>query len=408
MQAMHGFAISRSRTRLIGCAMAIALTLSALVLALASTAKAAEPPEKNYLGTGDSLAFGYSQEIFNENFPKEEPKKFEEWPAGSKKPNGFVLDYYTFTLKPQNTKLSAWNKPINTGCPGETTDSYIGNGIVGKQLEAAVPGSHGEAPCAYKYVTKFHLHKEYKGPEATFRPSGGSQLETGMEEIWKRNHDPKSSKPIQLVSIDIGANDLLAGVHSCEKEVKEEFEKEGKSKYGGTPTEAVKVCLEAHAGKLFVHVLTNLTAILVAIRHGSAFCLPDCDEDPNDHGLNYAGKIIVNGFYDPYGAVFTPGVELLPSSNVLQLLLNFQAKKVATEFGACYANPQSSPANTAYAFNPATIGMPALEPERLQAWTNMANFTTAKKGNKAANGPDIHPTQLGYEVYAKNMEAECP
>src|SRR5260370_37353620 len=55
MQATHGFAaLSRSRTRLIGCLMAITLALAALVLALASPARAAEPPLKTYLALGDS------------------------------------------------------------------------------------------------------------------------------------------------------------------------------------------------------------------------------------------------------------------------------------------------------------------------------------------------------------------
>jgi hypothetical protein len=58
MQAMHGFAaLSRSRTRLIGCFMAITLALAALVLALASPVRAAEPPQKTYMAIGDSITF---------------------------------------------------------------------------------------------------------------------------------------------------------------------------------------------------------------------------------------------------------------------------------------------------------------------------------------------------------------
>jgi len=410
MQATNGLAaLSRSHARLIGFAMAIALTLSALVLAVASTAKAAEPPHKTYLSLGNSVAFDYSQELFNENFPGENPAAFEEaLPKGSKKPNGYTTDLGLKLIASTKGAKSQWIKPVNMGCPGETTGSFIGNGIVGKQLEVAVPGSHGEAPCLYKYVTKYHLHKEYAGPDKTFRPSGGSQLEAAMEEIQKQDSGKSPGQPVQLVTLDIGSNDLLASVHSCEKEVQTEFETEGKSKYGMTPTEAVKTCLEAHAGKTFEEVLTNIAAILVALRNGSSFCLPDCDNDPNDKGVNYTGAIVFDGFYNPYGAVFTPGVELLPSSNVLELLLNFRAKKLANEFGACYSNPQQAPANISFAFNPALNGEPAEEPPRLQAWTNMANATTAKNGNKAKNGPDIHPTPLGYEILTKTIEAECP
>jgi len=411
MQATYGLAVlSRSRTRLIGCSIAIALALSALMLALASTARAAEPPHKTYLGLGNSLAFGYSQEIFNENYPTEDPKAFEH-AVGSNQPNGYVLDYFLKHLKPNQTSASTWNKPINDGCPGETTDSFIGNGHTGKQLEMTIPGTHGEAPCAYKYVNKFKLHHEYKGPEPIERPSGQSQLENTLEVIAHENTGKHLTEhPVVLISLDSGANDLLHAVAKCEAEVKTEFETEGKSKYGATPTEAVKVCLEAHAGQIFTHILTNIAGILYTIRNGSQFCLPDCDEDPNDHGVNYTGKIIFQGYYDPYGAVFTPGVELLPGSNVLQLILNAKAKKTVEAFGACYANPQSSPANVKHAFNPAyaTPSEPLEEPPRLQAWTNMANFTTAKNGNKAKNGPDIHPTPLGYEILADQFEEECP
>jgi len=77
MQATHGVAnMLRLRTRVIGCVMVTALALSAL--ALASSAGAAEPPHKVYLGSGTSVSFGYSQELFNENFAGEDPNKFEK------------------------------------------------------------------------------------------------------------------------------------------------------------------------------------------------------------------------------------------------------------------------------------------------------------------------------------------
>src|SRR5207244_4146181 len=97
--------------------MAIALALSAL--ALAGNARAAEPPQKNYLALGDSFAFGYSQELFTENFRSEDPKRFEEAaPAGSKIPNGYVLGYFT-RLKAAQTPASQWAHQFNNGCPGE-------------------------------------------------------------------------------------------------------------------------------------------------------------------------------------------------------------------------------------------------------------------------------------------------
>jgi hypothetical protein len=407
MQATHGYAaLSRSRTRLIGCLMAITLALAALVLTLAGPARAAEPPQKTYLALGDSISFDYSQELFNEFYPKEQPKKFEEalsfgygvesakiyeeahglnFGYGTippPKPNGMVTDYQ-LKLEAKQSETSVWRKAVNDGCPGETSDSLIGNGPLGKALEGIIEGSHGEAPCAYHNVDGFPLHNEYAS-------ASQSQLENALEVIAQKTVAKKGNRPVATITEQIGSNDLLKQTHACEAEVKTEFETTGKSKYGATPEAAVKVCLEAHAGIVFQHILHNEAAILFAIRDGSLF-----------GGVNYMGKLIVGGYYDPYGAVFTPGVELLPSSNVLELLLNFQEKKLAASFGACYANPQP-------VFNTLLAGNPAGEPAALQAFTNMANFTTAVGGNKAKNGPDIHPTPLGYEELAINIETECP
>ena len=60
---------------------------------------------------------------------------------------------------------------------------------------------------------------------------------------------------------------------------------------------------------------------------------------------------------------------------------------------ACFANPYKK-------FNPGGTK----EPERLQAYTNMANVT---ESNGKKNGPDIHPTPLGYEVMAKVIRSAC-
>ena len=371
MQAMNGLAeVFRLRTRLIGYATVLGLALSALMFALAPTARAAVLPHATYLGLGDSVAFGYSQELFNENFPTENPEAFR---------GGYVTDY-TESLQANKTGGLKW-KSLNDGCPGETTDSFIGNGPVGKGLEAGFPGTHGEAPCAYKYVDGFRLHNEYE--------PGQSQLENALEEIARRS---RQGHPVLTISLGIGANDILHRIAQCEKEVAE-----GLFEGFGTPAEQLKVCEEASAGPLFTHVLTNVAGILFTIRNGSAF-----------GGVNYTGKIIFDGFYDPFGSVFVVGEEIQQGSNLLDLLLNAKARRTVALFGSCYSDPQRSPANHALAFNPLTNGEAAAEPARLQAWTNMANFTFAVNGNKAKNGPDIHPTPVGYEVLTKNIEAECP
>jgi hypothetical protein len=391
MQATHGLASFRLRTRVIGCIIGVALALSAAALAFASTARAAEPPLKTYLGSGTSISFGYSQEIFNENFPTESPFAFDfvrtnTFPFFAL--NGVVNDYWLkLELKQfgaNKAQHSFWLLPVNDGCPGETTDSYIGNGPVGKGLEKAIPGSHGEAPCAYHNVNGFRLHHEYR--------SGQSQLENVIEVIARNNTGEEATEhPVQVMTLEIGANDLLKVVAKCEKEVAE----------GLWPgPEGLKNCEVAHLAVAINHLETNIAASLFAIRHGSLF-----------GGVDYTGKINFGGFYNPFGAVYTPGVELNPGSNFLDIVVNLQTKKTVTPFGACYSDPQRNPAGAptfAKAFNPLVDGNPGAEPERLQKWTNMANTTFAKGGNKAKNGPDIHPTPTGYEVLANIWEEECP
>ena len=163
-----------------------------------------------------------------------------------------------------------------------------------------------------------------------------------------------------------------------------QFEKEGKSKYGETPEKAVKGCIEAHATELFKHILTNIGRIVFALRHGSLLVLG---------GVDYTGKIVFEGAYNPYGNVFGTG-ELLTGSNTLSSILDFKEKKLLTDEGIEAAEEGHEPYKVCFTevlktFNPGN----AKEPIRLQAWTNMAN-TTESNGKK--NGPDIHPTPTGY------------
>jgi hypothetical protein len=381
---MNGFAVLMpTRTRLIGCSMAIVLALSALVLA--STASAS-PSHERYLALGDSLAFGYSQQLFNENLLTGEPPTAFE--------NGYPNDYKTH-LQEVNKK----GVPLtNNGCPGETTDSMIGNGPL---LAAMAPlGATGEPPCAYHYRAGLALHHEYGETK--------SQLESALEVI--KESSAKGPHPVTVVSFNIGANDELNKIlHKCEAEVKAEYAAEGKSKnYGGsTEAESLKNCEILNAPPTFFHILKNVNATLFVIRNGSKF-----------GGVDYAGKIVVLGYYNPYGRVFcagesfasegnapescTAGPELLELSNVQQAILNFQEAKVVEPYSVCYANPEPR-------FNPGAgpnppFGHPEHEPFALQTLTNMDNKTLFLGKH---NGPDIHPTPLGYEELSNTMHAQC-
>src|SRR6476620_9985073 len=74
MQATQGFAVPFRRLA-IACVFALALAASAV---FASSSSALVPVTKHDLALGDSLAFGYSQQLFNENEKTgENPKAFE-------------------------------------------------------------------------------------------------------------------------------------------------------------------------------------------------------------------------------------------------------------------------------------------------------------------------------------------
>ncbi len=370
MQATHGLIdLFRSRARVFGCLVVIALACSALVFA--SSASAMEKGiTKTYLALGDSLAFGYSQQLYNEHEAEGDPATAFE--------HGYVNVYASKLQKKTHIQT------VNLGCPGETTKSLIGNGPVGKALEASPFEATTEAPCAYQEAFAA-LKENGKGGPLHHPYVGESQLEAALETVAV---ETGSGKPVSIVTLNIGANDELASVHGCEKEVGEEFAKEGKSKYEGTPEEAVKHCLEQHVPALIGTIIKNTEAAAFALRHGSEF-----------GGVDYEGPIKFLASYDPYGSVFVAGEELLPGSVPLAALVNleeanhFSAPEAEGGFNACVTNPLPR-------FNPTG----KREPERLQAWTNMANFTEFE-GKK--NGPDIHPTPAGYEQLAKLLAKSC-
>jgi lysophospholipase L1-like esterase len=352
MSATNGSTVLRSRGRIIGIALVAILALGAM-FASAASAKV-KPIKETTLAMGDSLAFGYSQQLFNENEKLGLPDTAFE--------HGYANEYVRIKHGAANG-----NQLVNVGCPGETTDSMIGTGPLGKAIDPT-----GTLPCLYHLGLGAPLHHEYGGAK--------SQLESALEVLGT---EAALGTPVTTITLNIGANDELAQIHACEKEVTEEFVKTGKSVYGATPTEAVKNCILSHVPALFTHILTNIGAILTVLREWQTkFGGP----------FNYTGKIVVQGSYDPYGNVFGTG-ELLPESNALAGALNLEESKVVALFGACYANPQSQ-------FNPGGKA----EQKKLQTWTNMANATEFE-GKK--NGPDIHPTPLGYLQLAKIMKAAC-
>src|ERR1019366_4689831 len=196
MQAMNGYGASGTgrSARLVGCLIAL-VVLSAMTVP--SIASAKETQKVSYIGLGDSLAFGYSQQLFNEYEKLGEPVGAFE--------HGYVNDYFAKVNKGGKVKLD------NLGCPGETTESLIGTKLVGA-LNAALAGKipepvTGEAPCAYHYGAGLPLHHEYGGTK--------SQLESALETIAA---EKAAGKPVKMISLNIGANDQLHAIAKTESE----------------------------------------------------------------------------------------------------------------------------------------------------------------------------------------------
>jgi lysophospholipase L1-like esterase len=141
----------------------------------------------------------------------------------------------------------------------------------------------------------------------------------------------------------------------------------------------VKKEIETHVGELFGQILTNVTGIVTELKAAAP-----------------KAKIDYVGLYDPYGSLLKEGEELKPGFKALAELFNTEAKGLITAkkgFKGCFTDP-------ATIFNPGG----AKEPEALQKFTNMAN---AEEFEGKKDGPDIHPTPLGYEEMAKQLETEC-
>jgi len=389
MSAKNGSAVTLHRRGLFGLCVAAVFVLCAVFSAGAS---ASRPTVQTYLATGDSLSFGYSKQLFDENLTNgDQASHFE---------NGYVNHYYA-AMKPT---LEGIQKQ-DLGCPGETSDSFIGNGPLAETLEAygkyKINTEKGELPCEY-HGAGFPLHNEY----GAFGAGAKSQLEAALEYLGV---DAALGKPVTTVTLNIGANDQLHFIANCEVEAKPAEEKafikavyeEGKTVAEGEAAakkageESVKECLFAGAVPLGTHIGENIGLILYVLRHGATF-----------GSVNFTGKIVFLASYNPYGNLLaypsrkeqSEGVndEVLFDSNYLSKTFNegfAEAVAAGSEGNSCTANARLK-------FNPENHS----EPNNLQAWTNMTNAT---ESNGQKNGPDIHPTPRGYQVIGSLMVAQC-
>jgi hypothetical protein len=382
---MNGSAGSFRRGRLIGCCMALALAVSAMMLA--PSAGAVTHPTKTYLALGDSLAFGYTQVKHTENQPGNSPAFFQE---------GYT-DGYATKVRAAGPNLEEDNKGtvlVDDGCPGETSKSFKGEG---KNVGLGTN-------CNYQALFATFGPGTAGGP--LHNPYPGKSQENNMLQILKGG---APAHPITAISINIGANDELESVSACKAEVKKDMEEKGFSEQPKGSTQiyntseipgAINACVAGGATATFSTINANLEAILSKI-YGAG---------------GYTGKVVVLGFYNPF-------TFLLPGSDALQKLLNETLENNAIknyEGKAVYANPF-------VAFNGTSEGSKA-EQTKICKLTEMCNPTAiaenkatdeAKKTKETGEGKtviypfnpaegDIHPTKTGYYQLAKAAYTALP
>jgi len=383
MQAMNGSASVRSRGRLIGCCMALALAVSAIVFA--PVAGAAEPPPtKTYLALGDSLAFGYTQVKHTENQPGNSPAFFEK---------GYT-NQYAKKVRANKTENNKGMVEVNDGCPGETTKSFKGEG---KNIGLGTI-------CNYQALYATFGPGTAGGP--LHNPYPGKSQENNMLQILKGG---APAHPITAISLNLGANDELESVAACKAEVKKDMEEKGFSeqpKGSGenyTTSEipgAINACVAGGAEATFGLIGANLEAIIGKI-YGTG---------------GYTGKVVLVGFYNPFTFI-------LPGSDALQKLLNeyLEGTVVANNPGkVVFANPFVK-------FNGTSEGSMA-EQKKICKYTEMCNPTAiaenkaadeAKKTKEAGEGKtviypfnpaegDIHPSETGYKLLGNIVYEALP
>lgn len=244
--------------------LASVMVVSGLLAAPAAQANprsgSVTPPKAYYLALGDSLAYGYQQARFNSEFPNIDPATFD---------TGYVDDFAS-----RLARLSPGIQVVNDGCPGETSVSLINGNGPGK----CATGSGW--PSVW-------LHHPYTG----------SQLSDAIALLTAH---PRQTSP---VTIDIGANDLLATERACAVA------------NGGNGTPGDLLCISQQAPTTIEHVANNLGYILGEIRKVAP-----------------TTEIIVMGLYNPQFNL--PGADQLIEDD-----FNPTMASVASEFNGFFADP---------------------------------------------------------------------
>jgi lysophospholipase L1-like esterase len=204
------------KTTLIGIQLAFAL--------LVAPAFAGNAKDYTYLALGDSIPFGMNALLL--------PPYSKQTPT----PDQFIG--YPEIVAAADHLLQSKNE-VNASCPGETSGSFLDAGS--PDLGCNSPHYQAPAPTIDPFKHPCLLHTCYKGAQMDF-----AELQL------------KTNKNINLVTLSIGANDVLLALGQCTTT---------------DPSACVGAALQSYAG--------NLTQILSRIR------------------AHYQGTLIMTKYYSP-------------------------------------------------------------------------------------------------------------
>ncbi len=299
----------------------IVVVIAALVVGVPAAGAASPPKHKSprvvYLAMGDSLAFGYQQAKVIANLPNPNPSLFD---------TGYVDVFQFGSSLTSSTGFNAsfpGVQSVNLGCPGET--SYT--------LLAATNATTG---CT---TYPFSIHVNHPGL---------TQIQKAVSVL-----NANGGKVVP-VTIDIGANDVLALVHSC------------------TTSNGISLsCVQSGAGATFATVQQNLGSALSQIRGAAGYT-----------------QIMVVGLYNPlYPAVFQQTYAQTGSLDA--------AAQAAAGTDALVAQLNALEATTAAGYRAYFVDpLPLFNPPGGGPQNEITTLCTLT----AVCGPlhDIHPTDLGY------------
>lgn len=278
---------------------------------------AADQNSSTYLALGDSVAFGLNEALlppFTTNLPT--PSQFIGYPE--------ALTVFQNLLQPKNPI-----NEINASCPGETSGSFLDTSVPDFGCNSPHPLPPPLPPIP-PFKTSIGLHTAYTGAQMDFAES-----------------QFKTNKNISLVTLSIGANDILLALPALE----------------ACGTNAG--CVESVLTPVLQTYGANLTQILTRLRK------------------SYHGRLVLLTYYSPAPALDSVAVALNGVMTQVAQAFSAQPMIIADGFDA-------------FRLVSAPFGDDACKAGLLIRFPPSPYTTTPC---------DIHPSPLGRDLLAATIEA---